>query len=89
MAFGLLWILAPHLGLKSEPSFSLSLWLIAIVISLGLRLWWIHELSHGGNVSHRCSPPQWPTLLIMGLGLATTTGSAVILEASLVTGIIW
>ncbi len=27
--------------------------------------------------------------LLMGLGLATTTGSAVILEASLVTGIIW
>ena len=87
-AFGLVWILVPHPGIELEPSLSLFLGLTAIVAGLGLRLLWIRELSHGENPSQRLSPPQWPRLL-MGLGLATTTGSAVILGASLLAGIIW
>jgi len=87
-AFGLVWILLPHPGIELEPSLSLFLGLTAIVTGLGLRLLWIRDLSHGGSTSQRHSPPQWPRLL-MGLGLATTTGSAVILGASLLAGIIW
>ncbi len=87
-AFGLVWILVPHPGIELEPSLSLFLGMIAIVVGLGLRLWWIRELSKGGTSSQRLSPPQWPRLLV-GLGLATTTGSAVILGASLLAGIVW
>jgi undecaprenyl-diphosphatase len=87
-AFGLVWILVPHPGIELEPSLSLFLGMIAIVVGLGLRLWWIRELSEGETSSQRLSPPQWPRLLV-GLGLATTTGSAVILGASLLAGIVW
>jgi undecaprenyl-diphosphatase len=87
-AFGLVWILVPHPGIELEPSLSLFLGLTAIVAGGGLRLLWIRELSQEGTLSRRLSSPQWPRLL-MGVGLATTTGSAVILGASLLAGIIW
>jgi membrane-associated phospholipid phosphatase len=87
-AFGLVWILVPHPGLELEPFLSLFLGLTAIVAGLGLRLLWIRELSHEGTPLQKLSPPKWPRLL-MGLGLATTAGSAVILGASLLAGIIW
>ena len=89
-AFGLVWILVPHPGIELELSLSLSLFLgmTAIVAGFGLRLLWIRELSHRRTPSLRLAPPQWPRLL-MGLGLATTTGSAVILGASLLAGIVW
>lgn len=87
-AFGLAWILVPHPGIELEPSISLFLGLTAIVAGLGLRLLWIRELSQGRTSSQRLWPPQWPRLL-MGLGLATTTGSVVILGASLLAGIVW
>jgi len=87
-AFGLVWILVPHPGIELAPSLSLFPGMIAIVVGLGLRLWWMRELSQGGTSSQKRSPPQWPRLL-MGFGLATTTGSAVILGASLLAGIVW
>jgi len=87
-AFGLTWILIPHPGIELDPSLSLFLGLTAIMAGLGLRLLWIRELSHRGSTSQRLSPPQWPRV-IMGLGLATTTGSFMILGASLLAGIIW
>ena len=87
-AFGLVWILVPHPGIELEPSLSLFLGLITLLVGLGLRLWWIRELSNEKPSLQRPSPPQWPRFL-MGLGLATTTGSTVILGASLLAGIIW
>jgi hypothetical protein len=87
-AFGLVWILVSHPGIELEPSLSLFPGMIAIVVGLGLRLWWMRELSQGRASSQRRSPPQWPRLL-MGFGLATTTGSAVIFGASLLAGIVW
>jgi len=87
-AFGMVWIIVPHPGIELEPALSLFLGLIAIGVGLGLRLWWIREISSGENPSPGRLPPQWPRLL-MGLGLATTTGSVVVLGASLMTGIIW
>ncbi len=88
MAFGIVWIMVPHPGIELEPSLSLFFGLIAIGTGLGLRLWWIQELTSGGSPSLERRPPPWPRLL-MGLGLATTTGSVVVMGASLVTGIIW
>lgn len=87
-AFGLVWILVPHPGMELEPSLSLFLGIIPIVVGLGLRLWWMRESSQGETSSQRRSPPHWPHLL-MGFGLATTTGSAVILGASFLAGIVW
>lgn len=61
--------------------------LMLLLVGLGLRLWWIRECA-------MLNPPSgqkiqsWPRLL-MGLGLATTTGNVVILGASLMAGIIW
>lgn len=87
-AFGLVWIIIPHPGIELEPSLSLFLGLIGIGMGLGLRFWWIRELTFQGNPSAGQWIPQWPRLL-MGLGLATTTGSVVVLGASLMTGVIW
>ncbi len=87
-AFGMVWIIVPHPGMELKPSLSLFLGLIAIGLGLGLRLWWIREVgSRGTSITERLLP-QWPRLL-MGLGLATTTGSIVVLGASLMTGMIW
>ncbi len=87
-AFGIVWIIVPHPGVELEPSLSLFLGLIGIAVGLGLRLWWIRELTSEETPSPGRGLPQWPRLL-MGLGLATTTGSVVILGASLMAGIIW
>ncbi|HSF10800.1 MAG TPA: phosphatase PAP2 family protein, partial [Nitrospirales bacterium] len=87
-AFGIVWIIVPHPGVELEPSLSLFLGLIGIAVGLGLRLWWIRELTSEETPSPGRELPQWPRLL-MGLGLATTTGSIVILGASLMAGIIW
>ena len=55
---------------------------------MGLRLWWIRECSVG-NTSTNPKVPTWPRLL-MGLGLATSTGSLIILVgSSLLAGIVW
>jgi hypothetical protein len=37
-AFGLVWILVPHPGIELEPSLSLFLGIIPIVVGWGLRL---------------------------------------------------
>ncbi|MDR4483006.1 MAG: phosphatase PAP2 family protein [Nitrospirales bacterium] len=87
-AFGIVWIIVPHPGIELEPSLSLFLGLIGIGLGLGLRLWWIRELTSESPPSPGQWLPQWPRLL-MGLGLATTTGSVVILGASLVAGVVW
>lgn len=87
-AFGLVWILVPHPGMELEPSLSLFLGMITLMVGLGLRLWWIRELAPEGDSSPNPSLPQWPRLL-MGLGLATATGSPVILGASLLAGFVW
>jgi membrane-associated phospholipid phosphatase len=86
-AFGLTWILVPHPGIELEPNLSLFIGLMLLMVGLGLRLWWIRECSNPNPISD-LKVPIWPRLL-MGLGLATTTGSAVILGASLVAGFVW
>ena len=87
-AFSIVWIIVPHPGIELEPSLSLFLGLIVIGVGLGLRLWWIREITSGSPLSPERWLPQWPRLL-MGLGLATTTGSVVVLGASLVAGVVW
>jgi membrane-associated phospholipid phosphatase len=87
-AFGLVWTLVPHPGLEVEPLLSLILGLLAIGVGFGLRFRWIYERSHTGTPSQLPSLPQWPRLLA-GLGLATTTGSAVVLGAGLLAGLVW
>ena len=86
-AFGLLWILVPHPDIDLEPNIALIVGLILIMVGLGLRLWWIKKCTDQN------SPPDgrastWPRL-IMGLGLATSTGSLVVVGASTLAGIIW
>ena len=86
-AFGLLWILVPHPGIELEPNFSIFLGLVLTMAGLGLRLWWIREYSLAYTDSNP-KVPTWPRLL-MGLGLATSTGSLIILGSSLLAGIVW
>ncbi|MFZ1746761.1 MAG: phosphatase PAP2 family protein [Nitrospirales bacterium] len=86
-AFGLTWILVPHPGMELEPNLSLFIGLLLLLVGLGLRLCWLREWS-GPNPSSQQKVKAWPRLL-MGLGLATTTGNVVILGASLMAGIIW
>jgi len=86
-AFGLLWILVPHPGIELEPNLSLFLGLFLIMVGLGLRLWWIRESSIA-NTSTNLQVPTWPRLL-MGIGLATSTGSLIIVGSSLLAGIVW
>ncbi len=87
-AFGLFWILIPHPGIELEPHLSLVIGLIMIIAGLGLRLWWIRECTNPSSSSDVFSVPTWPRLL-MGLGLATGTGSLVVIGTSLIAGIIW
>ncbi len=85
--FGLTWILVPHPGIELEPNLSLFIGLLMLMVGLGLRLWWIRECATPNSPSGlkaQTSPP-----LLMGLGLAISTGSVVILGASLIAGIIW
>ncbi len=91
-AFGLFWILIPHPGIELEPNISLFMGLVAIMAGWGLRLWWIRECStpnpkkrEGKEKPH---PPAWPRLL-MGLGFAASTGSLIVVGASLMAGMIW
>jgi len=86
-AFGLLWILVPHPGIELDPNFSLVIGLNLIMVGLGLRLWWIRDCT-APNPRPDLKVPSWPRLL-MGLGLATSTGSLVIVGASILAGIVW
>jgi undecaprenyl-diphosphatase len=86
-AFGLLWILVPHPGIELDPNFSLVIGLNLIMVGLGLRLWWIRECT-APNPRPDLKVPSWPRLL-MGLGLASSTGSLVIAGSSLLAGIVW
>jgi undecaprenyl-diphosphatase len=85
-AFGLLWILVPHPGIELEPNLSLFIGLTLILVGLGLRLWWIRECTKPKPADLKV--PTWPRLL-MGLGLAASTGSLVIVGSSILAGIIW
>jgi len=87
IAFGLLWILVPHPGIELDQNFSLVFGLNLIMAGLILRLWWIRECSiaHTGS---NLKVPTWPRLL-MGLGLAATTGSLIVVAASILAGITW
>lgn len=89
-AFGLLWILVPHPGMELEPTISLIIGLTLLMAGLGLRLWWIREGSSLSPSSDQTAldVPTWPRLL-MGVGLATSTGSIVIVGSSVVVSIIW
>ena len=86
-AFGLLWILVPHPGVELDPNFSLVIGLNLIMVGLGLRLWWIRECT-APNPRPDLKVPTWPRLL-MGLGLAATTGSLIVAGASVLAGITW
>ena len=87
IAFGLLWVLVPHPGIELEPNFSLFIGLVLIMVGLGLRLWWIRECTIAHTGAH-LKVPTWPRLL-MGLGLATSTGSLIIVGSSVLAGIVW
>ncbi len=86
-AFGLLWILVPHPGIELEPNLSLIIGLFLIMVGLSLRLWRIRECSTL-NALADLNVPTRPRLL-MGLGLATSTGSLIVVGASLLAGITW
>ncbi len=86
-AFGLLWILVPHPGIDLEPTMSLAIGLVLLMVGLGLRLWKIREYS-APDSTPEWKAPSWPRLL-MGLGLASTTGSLIVVGASLLAGITW
>ena len=85
--FGLLWILVPHPGIELEPNLSLLIGLTLIMVGLGLRLWWIREASDA-NPAMPVHVPTWPRLL-MGLGLASTTGSLIVMGAGILAGTVW
>jgi len=86
-AFGLLWILVPHPGTELEPNLSLFIGLILLMVGWGLRLWWIREWATL-NAPADLRVPTWPRLL-MGIGLATSTGSLIVVGASALAGTIW
>lgn len=89
-AFALVWILLPHPDVELERTLSFMTGVMLILAGLGLRLWWIREYStpiqsHGQFILNL---PVWPRVL-MGLGVAASTGSLIIIGASLMAGIIW
>ncbi len=86
-AFGLLWILVPHPSIDLEPNISLCIGLVLLMVGLALRLWKIRESAFKHPNSDR-KTPTWPRLL-MGLGLASTTGSLMVVGTSLLAGITW
>ena len=86
-AYGLFWILVPHPGIELEPNMSLIIGLVLLMVGLGLRLWWIRECTIA-NPESNLKAPTWPRLL-MGLGLATSTGSGIVVGASILAGIVW
>ena len=85
--FGLLWILVPHPGIELEPNLSLLIGLALIMVGLGLRLWWIREASYA-NPAMPVHVPTWPRLL-MGLGLAASTGSFIVVGVGALAGMVW
>jgi membrane-associated phospholipid phosphatase len=87
IAYGMLWVLVPHSGMELAPDISLFLGSMFVMTGLGLRLLWIREGSRPHS-SAEWSVPTWPRVL-MGVGLASSTGSLVIIGASLTAGIIW
>jgi membrane-associated phospholipid phosphatase len=86
-AFGLLWILVPHPGIELEPDLSLFIGLVLLVVGMGLRLWWLRNSSIA-NAETKVNVPTWPRLL-MGLGLATSTGSFIVVGAGILAGTVW
>ena len=86
-AFGLIWIIVPHPGIELDPSLSLSLGFTCIFVGLGLRLWGIRKHS-SPHSPLKITGIAWPRLL-MGLGLATSTGSLIIVGSSILAGIAW
>lgn len=86
-AFGLFWILVPHPGIELEPYISLYCGLVLIMMGLGLRFWWIGEKRIAQTDSH-LKKPTWPRVL-MGIGLASTTGSLIVIGAGSLAGITW
>ncbi len=84
-AFGLAWILVPHPGIELEPATSLFISLSLLLLGLGLRLFWIRESTDPNRVEAQTAP-LWPRLL-MGLGLASSTGSVIIVGASILAGL--
>ena len=86
-AFGLAWIIVPHPGIELDPSLSLFPGLTCLVVGLGLRLWWIRECVTP-NPHSDLKVPTWPRLL-MGLSLATSSGSLIIVGSSVLAGIAW
>ena len=86
-ACGLLWIMVPHPGIELAPSLSLVFGLSMLLCGLIIRLWWIRGYQDNQQTQNP-NLPTWPRLL-MGLGLATTTGSLVIIGASVLTGMVW
>jgi undecaprenyl-diphosphatase len=86
-AFGLLWILVPHPGIELEPNLSLFIGLTLLMVGLGLRLWRIRECATPHALAD-LKVPTWPRLL-MGLGLATSTGSLIVVGASALAGTVW
>jgi membrane-associated phospholipid phosphatase len=86
-AFGLVWILVPHPGIELAPDISLFLGSMFVMTGSGLRLLWIRECSRPDS-SAEWNVPTWPRVL-MGVGLASSTGSWVIVGASLMAGMIW
>ena len=86
-AFGLVWIVVPHSEIELDPSALLFIGLCLLLVGLGLRLYWIRE-STDPNRSEPFVVPLWPRLL-MGLGLASSTGSVIIVGAAMLAGIAW
>lgn len=86
-AFGLLWILVPHPGIDLEPTMSLCIGLGLLMLGMGLRIWKIREYSAPDSTPD-VNIPTWPRVL-MGLGLASTTGSLIVVGTSLLAGITW
>lgn len=86
-AFGLAWIIVPHPGIELNPSLSLFMSVIFIMIGFGLRLWWIRESAHSPSPAE-LKIPTWSRML-MGFGLATSTGSLIIVGASVLAEIVW
>ncbi len=86
-AFGLAWIVVPHPGVELEPSASLFMGLSLFLVGLGLRLYWIREATDP-NRRDSFVAPLWPRFL-MGLGLASSTGSVIIVGAAMLAGIAW
>ncbi len=86
-AFGLTWILVPHPGIELEPSLSLFIAFTLLLTGLGLRLFWLREASDPKQNQHQ-GIPLWPRLL-MGLGLASGTGSLIFLGVSVLAGTAW